>query len=452
MIYYLSFFLFLFLPSFAASSISWGETLEVDSSPPLLTLDEAVRIARANNRNVKIREMEMTKAVEKAAQVRTNYWPKLDSYVLAGSMLRSLEFTAPAGAFGSYPGIGPVPEKDSAIHSPRQFSALVYASATQPLTQLYKVRLSERQALLGIDFSKEETRAEQHETRLKVKDGYYGVLQLQAQIENITADVQFLTELSRITDQRLEAHAALKSDALAVKARLKQQRYQLLVLLDNLELQKRNLNHLLGRDLTTPFSVETRPMIALDEPDVEHARKQAIGQRPELREMRLQTEIAYLNIQRERAEYIPDVSLQLGYLSFPNIRFMPRNVWHAGVLFQWQPFDWGYKQRRLAEFKAAAQQNALAEQDAEQRVLLEVEGKFRKTKQFNVLLEARFDAREAERVRLREVMDRYEQQAALLSDVLQQQAALSQADALCQEALAGLWTAHAEFEKAIGVE
>jgi len=450
--YYISFFLLLLLPSFAAPSTSWGETLEADSSPPLLTLNEALRIASSNNRSVKIRELEVTKSAEKAAQVRTNYWPKLDSYALAGSMLRPLEFTAPAGAFGSYPGIGPVPGKDSAIRSPRQFSALVYASATQPITQLYKVRLSERQALLGVDFSKEETRAEQHETRLKVKGAYYGVLQVQAQIESVTAAVQFLTELSRVTDQRLEARAALKSDSLAVKARLKQQRYQLLVLLDNLELQKRNLNHLLGRDLKTPFSVENKPAIILDEPDVEHARKQAMEQRPELRETRLQTEIADFSIRRERAEYIPDVSLQLGYLSFPNIQFMPRHVWHAGVLFQWQPFDWGYKQRRLAEFRAAAQQSSLAEQDARQRVSLEVEDKFRKTKQFSMLLEARSDAREAERVRLREVMDRYEQQAALLSDVLHQQAALSQADALCQEALAGFWTAHAEFEKATGAE
>jgi hypothetical protein len=48
------------------------------------------------------------------------------------------------------------------------------------------------------------------------------------------------------------------------------------------------------------------------------------------------------------------------------------------------------------------------------------------------------------------VTDRLAQQAALLPDLLQQQATLSQTDAQYQQALAGFWSAHAEFEKAIG--
>jgi outer membrane protein TolC len=39
-----------------------------------------------------------------------------------------------------------------------------------------------------------------------------------------------------------------------------------------------------------------------------------------------------------------------------------------------------------------------------------------------------------------------------LSDLLQQQASTSEAEAQYQQALAGFWTARAEFEKAIGTE
>ena len=67
-----------------------------------------------------------------------------------------------------------------------------------------------------------------------------------------------------------------------------------------------------------------------------------------------------------------------------------------------------------------------------------------------MLLDAQTDAREAEQVRLREVTNRYAQKSALLPDLLQQQAAVSQADAHYQQALAGFWTSRAEFEKAIG--
>ena len=65
-------------------------------------------------------------------------------------------------------------------------------------------------------------------------------------------------------------------------------------------------------------------------------------------------------------------------------------------------------------------------------------------------MDAVTDQRDAEQRRLREVTDRYNQKAALLADLLQQQAAVSQAEAQYQQALAGFWTARADFEKAIG--
>jgi outer membrane protein len=185
---------------------------------------------------------------------------------------------------------------------------------------------------------------------------------------------------------------------------------------------------------------------------LETARKQALDQRPELREARLQTKIAQMDVRRERAKYIPDLSLQVGYLGFQNVNFLPQNAGSAGFVLQWQPFDWGYKKHRIAELKANTEQKATAEEDVEQRVLLDVEDKFRKLEEARMLLDAQTDQRKADQVRFVEITNRYNQQSALLSDLLQQQAAVSQAEAQYQQALAGLWTARAEFEKAIGTE
>jgi outer membrane protein len=49
-------------------------------------------------------------------------------------------------------------------------------------------------------------------------------------------------------------------------------------------------------------------------------------------------------------------------------------------------------------------------------------------------------------------MDKYTQQAALLRDVLQAQADLADANATYQSGLLSLWTARADFEKALGEE
>ena len=57
---------------------------------------------------------------------------------------------------------------------------------------------------------------------------------------------------------------------------------------------------------------------------------------------------------------------------------------------------------------------------------------------------------ETEREKLRVMMNQYQQKAALLADLLQQQAAVAQADNQYQQALAGFWTAKAGFDRALG--
>jgi outer membrane protein TolC len=431
---------------------AWAQTPDQDSPAPLLTLDEAIRIATGKNRDIHISTLEITKAKETVAQTRTSYLPKLDTYVLAGAPVQPINFRVPAGTFGTYPATGPIPGKDSNIHSPARFGAFINASAAQPLTQLYKVNLAVTQAQLGIGLAKEGLRGQEQEIARQVKEAYYQVAQLQAQVASAKAFVKALMEMSSLTEQRLVQQTVLESDSLNVSAKLKKQRYQLLTVQDAFELQKQNLNRLLGRDLRMPFSVEMQPFGELAEWNLETAQKQALDQRPELREARLQTKIAQMDVRRERAKYIPDLSLQASYLGFQNVNFLPQNAGSVGIVFQWQPFDWGFKKHRVRELRATTEQKETAEQDFEQRVLLDVEDKFRKLGEARMLLDAQMEQRKTEQVRFREITDRYHQQAALLSDLLQQQASTSEAEAQYQQALAGFWTARAEFEKAIGAE
>ena len=259
-----------------------------------------------------------------------------------------------------------------------------------------------QQARLGVDLAKEGVRAQSQETARQVKEAYYQVAELQSQIASARAAVQALSELSTLTERRLAQETVLQSDSLTVKAKLKQQRYQLLTAEDALELQKQNLNRLLGRDLRTAFSVEMLPFGELVEWDLDTARKQALEQRPELREAKLQTKIAEMDVRREHAKYIPDVSLQVSYLGFQNVNFLPQNAGTVGVQVQWQPFDWGYKKHRIAELKATTEQKATAEQDVEQRILLDVEDRFRKLEEARMLLDAQTEQRGAEQAKLRE--------------------------------------------------
>ncbi len=255
-----------------------------------------------------------------------------------------------------------------------------------------------------------------------------------------------------MTTRRLAEQTVLKADSLTVKAKLSQLRYQLLSLRNASDSQKEVLNRLLGRDLATQFSVELQPAPTFEELDLAAARSKALTQRPEIHKASLQEKKAELDIRRERAEYLPNLSFQLSYTSFPNISFAPQNLTHAGFLFEWQPFDWGQKKLRIQQLLSASKQASLARGDAEQQILVEVGAQYRKLQEARAFLDVQRAAQETEQERLRLTMQRYAEKAVLLSDVLQQQSALEQANSQFSQAVAAFWTARAGFSRSLGEE
>jgi len=430
----------------AAGNDSGAQT----ASPPVLTIDDAVATAMKGNRRVQSSVLDVSRAGEGTADVKTGRLPHFQAYVLGGEALNSINFTIPQGTLGTYPGIGPIPGQNAKIRTPQTFTGLVLGQATQPVSQLWKIHLAILESRIGEELAQESLRRQRQDTAHSVRDLYYQIAQTQTQAASAEANVKYLVELQGETNRNLAEQAVLKGDSLTVKAKLSQQRYRLLTLRDSLETQKESLNQLLGRDLNAEFSVEVQPLPADAEIDIATARQEALSQRAEIREARLQTKKAEVEVRRQRAEYIPDFSANFTYLSLPNVSFLPQNVLQAGFLFQWQPFDWGQKRHKIESLKDSVRQTVLTEQDAEQQVMVDVKAKFRKLAEARALLDTSTLTQEAEREKMRVVTNRYGQKAALLSDILQQEAAIAQADADYQKALAAFWTAKAGFDYALG--
>jgi outer membrane protein TolC len=419
---------------------------------PILTLDEAVALAVRGNRQVQSSALDVDRARELTSATGTNRLPQFQFYMLGGEALRPINFTIPRGALGFYPATGPIPAQNSNVTTPQQFTAFILAQASQPLSQLWKVHLAVISSQISENLAKERLRQQRQETAQSARDLYYQIAQTQTQIESAEAMEKYLVELQAETDRNLAELAALKGDSLAVRAKLSRQRYQLLNLRDTSRTLEESFNRLLGRELEIEFSVEVQPLPKADEIELAVAREVALQQRPEIQQARLQTKKAETEVRRQRAEYIPDISATFTYASLPNVSFAPQNVLNAGFIVQWQPFDWGQKHHKTESLRDAAKQATLTERDVEQQVMLDVNAKFRALAESRALLDTSALVQEAEREKLRVVTNRYGQKAALLSDVLQQDGAVVQADSDYQKALAAFWKAKAGFDRALGRE
>src|SRR5260370_6692345 len=106
------------------------------SNGGVLTLDQAISLARSNNRDLKQSGLEIGKQREALGEAKTQFYPRLDTSILAAELLRPLNFKINAGQFGTFPGTGPIPGNNVNLHTPARPVALASVTATQPLTHL----------------------------------------------------------------------------------------------------------------------------------------------------------------------------------------------------------------------------------------------------------------------------------------------------------------------------
>ncbi len=417
-----------------------------------LTLEEAVSLARSHNRELKQARLEIHKQKEAFSEAKTQLYPRFDTYFLASELLTPLDFTIKSGTFGTFPATGPIPAKESQIHTPARPIAIASVTATQPLTQLFRIDLSIKQQKLAAQLSQQSYFEREQGLVNEVRRAYYAILQSQSELESQRALLAYLEELQQLMGRRLQQEAVLKADSLRITAQRAKASYQLTVIQDALADKKEALNRLLGRDLLEEFTVETVPASLPEESSLPEARKSAIEMRPEIKAETIKKERATLETKIEKTRYIPDISIQANYLTAPNISFLPQNVGAVGVLLTWQPWDWGQKRHNIAQKVDAEMQAQLSIDNVKDQVLQEVDSTFRRLREARVLLTAAQAARDAEAEKLRNEMDAYSHQTIMLSDLLQQHSSVASAEDQYRQGLLAFWKARADFERAVGEE
>lgn len=419
---------------------------------PLLTVDEALDAATRQNRDLAIARLDVGRARDAVSEAKTNRFPVLHTYLLGSQLLTPLDFKVPAGQFGFFPNIGPVPPTKTDIRTPLRPTALAFVSLTQPLTQLRRINRAIRQAQLGTQIASEQLRAKAQQTNDQVRQAYYLILQSQSSLDALQSSVDSYQELDHLTDRYLLEKTVLKPDSLRVKAELAKARYQLVAAQDTLANAKEQLNRLLSRDVTTEFRVAEVATELPEEQSLAEARKEALSHRPEIKQTQLQEQQAALDVQIEKSKYIPDISFRADYLSPINVNFVPENIASVGFVVEWQPFDWGQKKYDLAQKRTVDRQAQIRVEDAKQQILVDVDTAFRRLRETRLMLTVASAARDAESERLRVVMNQYSQKAALLDTVLQEKATLASAEDQYRQTVLGFWKARADFERALGQE
>ncbi len=426
---------------------------QVSASPGTpLSLEAAIRTAIESNRQLASARLQVEKAEADIAVARTRRLPSFDTEASASQLLTPVEFAFPQGAFGDFPGIGPIPAVDTNVKVPQQPTFFMSAQVSQPISQLFRIGLGIQSAAATRDIERERSRAQQLSVVNSVKRLYFVILQTESALAANSEAIALYKELDRSLQVRMAQQVVLRSDALDVQFRLAQEELTRTTYQNALASYKEQMNQLLGRDVRTPFEVEDVTAVSTLEIDVEAGRTFALENRPDVREARLKLQMAELDRRVTKADRIPEVSLAVSYNSYFNIDVMPANMATFGVSVKWEPFDWGRRSRELAAKGNTVDQARLSVRDAEDKTALEINSRFRTLAEKKALLRVVQTAQSAAREKLRVKTNQYRIEAALLTEVLQVRSELADTDDRYQQALLAYWTAKADYDLATGEE
>jgi outer membrane protein len=419
-----------------------------------LTLEQAIAEALKENPSVKNAEIEVEKISLARLAYRTRRFPQFKFSALVSQPLTRLAFTIEKGQFGNFPETGPIPDTKTKISSAMSPSALITAQVQQPLTQLYGINLNLKKYNLNKEMAGEQVRQKRQAIVADVKAAYFQVLQVESQLNSAAEMVKLNREINRVTEQFVKQGAALVPEQMETNTKLRQAEYEVLTLKNRAASQKEQVNFLLGRDVRADFSVAAPDsFLTICETDLTAAQNRALLQRPEIRQAQLKITQSSLDVKIKKSEFIPEVSLTASYLSpFSYSSFLPKNIISVGVSVEWEIFDWGRKKREVAEKQLTVEQSENSQREAKNRVLMEVNAKFRQLKETAEQLRIAQMTQKTARANVQVALYKYEQQSVLYKDVLRIQTALADANTKYQIALLSFWTAKADFEKVLGEE
>jgi outer membrane protein TolC len=322
----------------------------------------------------------------------------------------------------------------------------------QRLSQLYSIGLNVDKLEVEQDIKDERLRSKQQNVALNVKQEYYAILKTQSALQATEESIAFYTSLVDIVGNKVEERTALEYQLLDAQAELASAQHDAFTERNDLANHKERLNELMGRDVTTPFTVAAVGESPVLVPDPEQAVSTALAQRPETREARLKMEQAELEERIKKSAYIPDVDLKASYIKLGNTDFIPDEYFFVGVVARWEFFDWGRKSDEVSKARRSVSEARNSIREADHHVVAEVNQKIRDLENAMGLVDVTSMAQKAAREKLRVMTNKYAEDAILLDDLLKAESDLAQANDDHQEATLAVLSAAAQLENALGEE
>ncbi len=389
-------------------------------SAEALSLKETIDNALEANLGLKRSQEEVRAAQEIRKSRITEFLPTLSSSY--DYLHRNKELTQ------ELTGIGPQPE--FVVRPDDEYTFVT--SFTQPIFKGFSLINQYEIADLGLDAAEFNEKVVRQDVILDAKNAYYSILKAQKLLGVAEQRVTQISAQKEVAENFYEVGMSPLNDLLEAQASLANARQDFIVAKNNLEIARSQFNIVLRRRVNEPVDIQDildyEPFVY----DVEYCLSAARENRLEITVADLEVEIAQKEVKLARKDYYPSIDLTGRYTRIGdeyNVNggegISDSVSWDIQATAQWNFWEWGRTTFGIREKLHRLSQAQYRRSEIQDNIDLEVKTAYLRTKESEKNIITVEKAIEQAKENFRINQERFKEQVATTTDVLDAQTLLS---------------------------
>ncbi|MFZ0452756.1 MAG: TolC family protein [Ignavibacteriaceae bacterium] len=433
----------LFLTEISAQSLN----KVFDSTGSVLTLEQCLQIGIDNSKELKISKSKISSAEAKITEANSQLLPLL-------------KFQA------SYQRLSNIPPFEVSLPifpNPIQISPVILnnynlkLTLQQPLFTGFRLWSLKGAAENNYESSNYEYKKKLNDVAFNIQNAfwnYYKAMQIKKVIEeNLRLTQNHLDD----TKNFMKSGLATRNDILKLEVQYSNTKLQLIESENNIDIARSNLNKLLGLPLVEKTEIDAGDIdTSFTKYNLSGLIEQSKENRSDLKSLEYRVKASDNGITAAKGGWYPSIYLIGDYFySKPNQRIIPaenkfKDTWDIGVTLQWDLWNWGYTSSKSTEAEEQKTQIETSLSQLKDAVELEVYQTFLTYKRAMDKINVSRQSVEQSEENYRSTQDKYNQQIATSTDLIDAEASLLMAKTNLTTALVDYQLAKVKLMKAIG--
>ena len=394
--------------------------LSADDSTAPLSLKETIEQAIEANLRLKQSQEEVKAAEETRKASITRFLPTFSTSY--DYLHRNKELTQ------ELTGLGPQPE--FVVRPDDEYTFVT--SFTQPIFRGFELLNQYRISDLGLSAAELNEKITRQDIILDAKNAYYSVLKAQKLLGVAEQRVIQIAAQKEVAENFYDVGMSPLNDLLQAQASLANARQGLIVAQNNLEIAKSQFNIILRRPVNSPVAIEDILDYTPFVDDIDFCLSSAREGRLEIKVADLQIEIAEKEVTLARKDYYPSINLTGRYTRIGDQWDVDGGEgisdaagWNIEAMAQWDFWEWGRTSFGVKEKLHRLSQAQYSRSQILDNIDLEVKTSYLRTKESEKNIITVEKAIEQAKENFRINQERFKEQVATTTDVLDAQTLLS---------------------------